>query len=331
MIGFLFHLMRGSPTLWIFLHLLVSNCCAQVLPATQIYQFPASPFTSIENIHIRSNGDLLLNVVTSAETYVLDPKQENPHLKFLHSYPGANSTLGIVETAPDIFAVAVGNYSIDTYIGIKGSFAIWKIDLSSGLPGTATKVTSIPEAESFNGATIITGRENEILVADSQLGGLWAVNIDTGHYKMAFQSKELLPTTSFPLGVNGIQTRGSRLYFTNSAQRTYGSVRLTVHGTIEGPVEIIANNSALGYYDDFTFDSHGNAYVTNHPNMVTKISPFGSQSLLAGNDSAIVQPTSVAFGRGSPAQECILYVVTAGDSTLAQSGQVVAIDACRQR
>lgn len=126
---------------------------------------------------------------------------------------------------------------------VKGSFAIWKIDLSSGVPGTVTKVAPIPEAESLNGVTIVPGSVDTILVADSRLGGLWAVNINTGHYEMAFQSEELLPTSTFPLGVNGIHTHGSTLHFTNSAQRIYGSVPITAHGKIAGPVRIINNST----------------------------------------------------------------------------------------
>ncbi|KUL81360.1 hypothetical protein ZTR_09808 [Talaromyces verruculosus] len=235
--------------------------------------FPANPFTDIENIHVRPNGDLLLNPITSAATYILDPKQNNPDPHLLHAYPEANSTIGIVETTPDVFAVAVGNYSTETLMGVKGSFAIWKIDLSSGVP-----------------------------------------------------SEELLPTSTFPLGVNGIHTHGSTLFFTNSAQRTYGSIQITAHGRIAGPVRII--NSSADIYDDFALDTHGNAYVATDPNMVSKITPFGHKSLFAGNDCVIVTPTSGAFGRGSPSQECILYFVTGGDSSAGESGQVIAIDTC---
>lgn len=153
-------------------------------------------------------------------------------------------------------------------MGVKGSFAIWKIDLSSGVPGTATKVASIPEVESLNGVTNVPGSVDTILAADSQLGGLWAVNINTGHYEMAFQSEELLPTSTFPLGVNGIHTQGSTLYFTNSAQRTYGSIPITAHGTIDGAVKII--NHSTDIYDDFALDLHSNAYVATDPNMVSK-------------------------------------------------------------
>lgn len=214
----LFSNASGRRVILITLLLLAGTCCAdRPKPVTQIYQFPANPFTDIENINVRSNGDLLLNLITSAATYILDPKQKHPEPRLLHTYTEANSTIGIVETTPDIFAVAVGNYSTETLMGVKGSFAMWKIDLSSGVPATATKVASIPEAESLNGVTNVPGSVDTILVADSQLDGLWAVNINTGHYEMAFQSEELLPTSTFPLSVNGIHTQGSTLYFTNSA------------------------------------------------------------------------------------------------------------------
>lgn len=87
-------------------------------------------------------------------------------------------------------------------------------------------------------------------------------------------------------------------------------------------------NNSTDIYDDFALDLPSNAYVATDPNMVSKITPFGHKFLFAGNDSAIVTPTSGAFGRGSPSQECILYFVTGGDSSAGESGQVIAIDTC---
>lgn len=303
--------------------------CAGAHTVTQVYQFPNSPFTDIENIAIRSNGDLLLNVITSAATYILDPTQLKPQPTLLHSYPDANSTIGIVETTPDVFVVAVGNYSIATFSGIKGSFAVWKIDLTSGAPGTLTKIVSIPEAESFNGATIAPDGTDIVLIADSALGGVWSVDINTGQYTMAIQNNDLTPSSGFPLGVNGIHTRGSTLYFTNSAQGTYGSIPITNQGTADGIVRIISHPlTSSDIYDDFTFDSTGNAYVTTHPNSIVKIHPSGKESLFAGNNSAFDQPTSAAFGRGSSEQECLLYVVSAGTRTTPVSGQIISVNTC---
>ena len=308
--------------------LVQGNCYddADAAAVHQIYQFPNRPFTDIENVGARPNGQLLLNTINSPTTYLLDPDQVGASPVLIHTYPNASSTLGITEIQPDVFAIVVGNYSTSTKTGIKGSFTIWTLDLQNGEPGIATQATSIPEAEALNGATLVPGTKNLILVADSSLGAVWSVNVSSGAYTLAIQSSEFDPDT-FPLGINGVHTRGMTLYFTDSAKNIYGSIPITRQGSAAGPVSIIAHAPAYAEaYDDFTFDSSGNAFITGHPNAVFKVTPSGAQSLLARNDFVFDQPTSAVFGRRSPGQESTLYVVTGGDASRPASGQVIAIE-----
>lgn len=294
----------------------------------QIYQFPNGYFTDIENIAVRSNGDLLLNTITSATTYFLDPSSDSPSAQLLHCYPDANSTVGITEIEPDVFAVVAGNYSAAKYKGIEGSFALWTIDLRNGLPGTPTKVASIPQAQALNGATTVTGSPDLVLVADSFAGAVWRVNITSGDHAQVIQSDLFAPSESFPLGINGIHTQGSTLYFTNSAQGIFGKVPIADDGTATGVVTKLTSPLSSSFkYDDFAFDANGNAYITNHPDTITIVSPSESQVIMAGHNSAFDGPTSAAFGRGSREANCTLYVVTAG-STSTHSGQVISVNTC---
>lgn len=308
---------------------LASLASTSTTEVSSIYEFPDTPQRSIENIAVRANGQLLLNTITTPATYLLDPEEESPQIHILHTYPGANASVGIAETAPDVFAVVVGNYS--NYRGVKGSFSIWTVDLRDGIPGTATKITSIPQAESLNGATVVPGTQDLILVADSALGAIWSVNVTTGEHCLVIQDKLLEPSESFPLGVNGIHVRNSSLHFTNSAQSIYGMIPITGQGTATGPIENLGTPLTASHtYDDFTFGVEGNVYLATQPNAISRISPSGSQILVAGNDTSIDGPTSVAFGRGSIAQECILYVTTSGSSKIPPgSGQVMAVDTCK--
>jgi hypothetical protein len=292
----------------------------------QLYRFPNNPYIGFENLSVRSNGQILLSTFTSPTTYVIDPAARAPSPRLLQTYPGGLSTLGMTETVPDVWAIIVGNYSSTTFEGIQGSFAIWKLDLSTGTPGTATKVASIWDSKALNGMTIAPGSTNIVLVADSGLGAVWSVNMDTGTYAKVIQDPHFIPTRS--CGINGIHTRGSILYFTNSDQGIYGSIPITSSGTAAGSVTVITKPlSTSDKYDDFTLDAMGNAYVANHPNSLTKIASSGSQTLFVGNTTAFNQPTSAAFGRGTVDQECTLYVVTGGGPTTS-SGHVVAVNNC---
>jgi hypothetical protein len=79
-------------------------------------------------------------------------------------------------------------------------------------------------------------------------------------------------------------------------------------------------------YNDFALDSAGNVWVTAHHSDLLKILVSGEQSVVGGPDLAVFKdPTSAAFGRDSVAQECLLYVVTAGENGTS-SGQVLAVN-----
>ena len=293
-------------------------------PYRVIYQYPNEPYTDLENLAVRTNGQILLSTITSPTTQLLDPSAASPQPVVLHTYPGATSTLGIAQPQTDLFAIVVGNYS--GFAGVKGSFAIWTLDLRQGLPGIATKVASIPEAESLNGASIVTGNQDLILVADSSLGAIFRVDITTGQYVEIEQNALLGPTSTFPLGINGIHMYGSNAYFTNSAQGIYGKIAFNSQGVPQSQPSVIAHalSSSLTY-DDFALDSSGNAYVTNHPQELTKITQAGVQTLI-DNSTAFDQPSSAAFGTTS-GLTCTLYVVTAGTNPT-MSGAVLAVTAC---
>ncbi|KAL3483969.1 hypothetical protein BJX62DRAFT_244400 [Aspergillus germanicus] len=314
----------------------VSSCVARsqatdgVDAPRAVFSYPRTPFIDIENIAVRSNGQLLLNYITSSTTYLLDPAKSPAVPELIYSFPGTNSTAGITETTPDVFAVIAGNYSTSAFQGTWGSFAVWTIDLRRGLPGTLKKVASIPDAHGLNGATVLPSAPYIVLIADSSLGVIWSVDTSTGAFSQIIQESGLDPSSTFLLGVNGIKVYQDNLYFTNSAQRTYARIPIDpATGAATGPVTILATlPEDLTAYDDFAMDSAGNAWVTAHDSSLYKISTSGDQTLVYGPDAALLnEPTSAAFGRGSPAQECLLYVVTAG-SAGESSGQVLALNTC---
>lgn len=173
-----------------------------------------------------------------------------------------------------------------------------------------------------------------VMIADSGLGVIWAFNTTSGAYHKAFQDSLMAPLPTFPLGINGVHasTTGDKLYFTNSALGVFGSVSLNSTGGVVGNATTITKAVIGNIYDDFAVDILGNTYITTHASSIYQVTSAGGQLLLAGgiNSTQFNQPTSCAFGRSSPVEECTLYVVGAGTATNVTiiSGQVIAINIC---
>lgn len=292
--------------------------------AKQIYQFPNSPFTDIENVAIRPNGQLVLSIITSPSVYTLDPSQAQGTAVHLHDFTGVTSCLGITEIASDEFAIAVGNVSTATYSGVPGTFSIYKIDFTKS-PTAFTKIAAVPQAKILNGLTHVASNPSIILAADSEQGIIYSINAITGAISAAIQSSAFAPTASFPLGVNGIHTSGNNLYYSNSALGTYGVMPINANGQSAGSATVLAHDSSGNNYDDFALAATNNAFVTNHPSSIAEITPAGAQTVVV-NDTNIVQPTSAIFSLDGKT----IYVVTGGSARGSSpvSGQVFALTSC---
>ena len=305
----------------LLLALLIGHVHACTYTARQIFQFPNTTFTDIENVGIRPNGILLLSIITSPTIYLLDPSESAPTAQLLHTFPNATSCLGVTETSPDIFAVVVGNISVATKTGVPGTFAIWSVNLRL-YPPVISKIAAVPEAKILNGLTHLQSDPVILLAADSQAGAIFSLNITSGVSEITIQNAALLPSATFPLGINGLHPFGKDLYFTNSALGTFGSIPIDSMGKATGNVSIIATDGKGDAYDDFAIDRHGNFWVTNHPDILAEITLGGEQMTIV-NATSLVQPTSAIFGKG----HSVLYVVTGGSqsNTTIQSGQVFEI------
>ena len=291
-----------------------------------IYQFPNATFVGLENIAVRSNGHLLLNLITAPTVMTINPNEPDPKPLPIHTFAGATSMTGIAQVASDVFAVVVGNYTVAKHLGIPTSFSIWTIDFNYGCP-IAEKIASIPEAHALNGMTTVDGTPGVVLVADSDLGALFLVNVTSGSYHIAIQDPSLAKSALVPLGVNGIHTRAKTLYFTNSALRTFGSFPIAANGSSVGAFTSLAHLPGGVAYDDFAIDSNGTSWITNHPYALDTVTLDGQQTTVV-NTTSMVQPVSAAFGVGT--RSCALYVATAGmaTNTSITSGQVFKLHTC---
>ncbi len=324
---------------------LLATINAQTYPLSQVYQFENSfsgvGYVNIENLALRkSNGQLLLNTVTGAIQAQLDPQSGSAELivnltnALGNGQPG--SLTGIAESYPDVFTVAAGNFQFGPQVpggvaGIPGSFSVWSIDLT-GHEAKASLITTIPEAGSLNGVTTIqNGNKDYVLIADSINGLIYRVNVKTGEYKSTIASPLWFPTPVVNFGINGVHVQEGYLFWTNSAQATFGAVPIDLQ-TAEaiGPVTVFANAPNGTAFDDFSFKpSTGDIFLATQPNAISQIPREGQPIIVAGggDDMTLAGPTSTAFG----ADGCTLYITTAGvggGPNGPVSGGVFALDTC---
>ena len=284
-----------------------------------VYQFDS---LRLENLHARSNGELILSVVNKPDLYTLDPTKRNAKPALLYEFPGVNAMLGQAEFAPDVFAVVGGNWS-GQFSHTPGSSSVWSLDLNTPRNPKVKKIAAIPEADSLNGMTSLHGGSPDIvIIADSGSGVLWKLNVTSGEYKKAMTSPMFNRTATNPVGINGIRSYQGSVYFFNSAQSTYGRVPLTYDGDGAGEVQIIARLETSAIWDDFDMDWEGNAWVATHSNALMEVTVEGRMRNTTAEDT-FAQPTSARFGRGSKEQERTLYLSTGGNEK--NAGQVVAV------
>ena len=290
----------------------------------QLFQFPDNS-TRLENLAVRSNGQLLLDCVTKPYIYLFDPSRPLTKPKILHTFKNVTSVLGIDEITPDVFAVVVGNFSSPGYHE-PGSFSIWSVDLTKAKP-KVTLITAIPPALALNGLATLKSDQTMILVADSVDGVIWRVDPRTGEYAHIYDSPLLANITATGMGVNGVRTFEQKLYFINSGQETYGRVPLYHNASAAGEVQLLARQKQ-GQWDDFDLDWEGNAWVATHRGDLTELTVEGRHRNMTSCEGVpMLDPTSARFGRGSKKEENTLYITTAGNA--AGGGQIIAADVCQ--
>jgi hypothetical protein len=293
-----------------------------------IFQF-ASNGTFLENIAVRSTGTLLTTRLDVPEVFEINPF--TGHGAPLITIPGHNTTTGIAELRPDVFAIGAGNYSLTTG-AVPGTLGIWLVDLH--ISPEPTLVVTIAEAGLVNGLARLN--DKTVLFSDSQKGKVYAVDVAKKSYsiKMEGEAFEPPPDAPLPVGVNGLKiltlNKKTYLYFTNSFRQQFSRVEIDHDANPVGAVEVVAQ----GFFeDDFAIRKDGTAFVTTHiMHSVVKVLPDGEWSVIAGNETSleVAGDTSCAFGRKKK-DENVLYVVTSGAQLAPVGGviepaKVVAID-----
>src|SRR5690242_11494684 len=227
-----------------------------------VFQFDNG--TWVENIAIRSNGNILVTLIDRPELFQIDPFHNTARLLTnLEEEADALSLLGIAELAPDVFVFVAGNFSISRGASDPASYSVWQIDFNRG--GRCEKITGIerlPEASFLNGMTVLNHKEGLVLISDSVQGLVWRLNRWTGKYDAVLGDDTMRPAEGVPLvlGITGLTSLEDHLYYASALKGLFCRVLIdTSTGSALGPYEIIAVDVPG---DDFTMSLDGAAFVT---------------------------------------------------------------------
>jgi hypothetical protein len=157
-----------------------------------IHQFPIP--TWIENLAVSSNGQILATLLTTPELYLIDPTTSPPTPTLVYKFLNIAATTGIIEIGHDIFAICTGDFEAATIKNTPGSYSVWEVDMSKfdeSSEAGVKKVVDIKESGLLNGMTLLSAENKEVLIADSEVGCVWKVNMGSGEYKMVIQVDEM--------------------------------------------------------------------------------------------------------------------------------------------
>ncbi|KAI0859450.1 hypothetical protein F4860DRAFT_515874 [Xylaria cubensis] len=300
---------------------------SQAAPQTsQLFQFTYP--TGVENLFALPNGCLLLGTSAGADLWYIDPEALYPSAQNVITLPGSTALNGFAALGDGLYAVIGGGAPPQSSSEGPMQVHVIRVDTEGDVNVTVDHTVAVPGTRSMDGTAALPKHPRTILTADAIGGRILRVNTDDHSVSVAFEHAALEPTDGENAkGVNGLEIRDDYLYFTNSAQKTFGRFRIDENGTDTGDVEILACLDDMPdsvSYGDFGFDSAGNAFVAVHPSSVHKITPEGAQSIFAGGvNSTLLEPTSVVVSNDGKS----IYISTAGiDSGFpVTGGQVVKV------
>ncbi|KAJ4232214.1 hypothetical protein NW759_002601 [Fusarium solani] len=303
---------------------LSSTPAAANINARQLIELPN---VWIENIALRSNGNLILTTFGNGDIYSVDPSI--PEARVVAKVKDIDALTGIAEVERDLFVVSGGIYDGGTYFE-EGSMKILLVDFREcgeshhGSP-SVRPILEGKDAGVINGMTPLPHHQHIVLGAASWTGEIWRINTKA-HTSEVIMRDDLLaaiPTGPYPLGVNGLKISRGYLYFTNTGRQLFGRFKIDEFGNKIGDVQVIWQAPAGTKIapDDFSLDQDGNAFVGCFPNLLIKITPHGEQSILV--NGTLAGATSTVFSKDGRS----LFVVTTGKGVEGVTGgQLVQVD-----
>ncbi|KAM0231371.1 hypothetical protein ACHAP5_011081 [Fusarium lateritium] len=197
--------------------------------------------TWLENVIVRSNGDLLITQMWPTATVytITNPLSCDTGVERLVTIPFIHGILGIDQVPlgpgkPETLVV-VGSNSTDVGKLAPGTFGVWKLEFNHKRHQAkvkVTKISSMTKNSSFlNGVVAIPGVSDALLVSDSIIGVVGRLDLSTGIFDtLAFVVPEMAPIPGGSFGINGIKIHDGYLYWTNSNAATIYRVAIASKG-----------------------------------------------------------------------------------------------------
>jgi sugar lactone lactonase YvrE len=222
-------------------------------------RFPNGTF--LENLVVAPDGRVLFTTYFAKRIEVWSPTGGHTLLAAVPDHPVSLTALGDGRHA----LVVHGTSFMDGPAAMRGQSGL----LLLAPDGRVTARIALPEAIFPNGGLLLA--PGLLLVADSALGRVWAIDLATGAATVWLEHPLLAPVAGQPFpGVNGLKRDGNTLILSNSAQRSL--LRVRVAGTAaQGALEQRA--SMTGGVDDFVIDRDGTIYAATHAEGLARLEP----------------------------------------------------------
>lgn len=295
-----------------------------------VHEFPLNYF--VENLAVRRSGGILATVANRNELLYLEPVNHPKQAYILHTFAPGTGIAGIVEVQDDIFYVSVGG------LGERGTWSVFEVDVSKlHLEGhgqgqgdvlnsaAVRKVVDFPDALLLNGSALLDRSKGLILLAESFLGLVYSLNVNTAEVAVWLKHKHLAKVTDNPMmpAANGIKYHNGSVYLSNTDAKLFLRAPISKDGAVAATGEVEVVEERLGA-DDFIFDADGSVYLATHVyQSVMKLAADGTRTRIAGGpeDPVCAGTTAAAFGR-TPSDEHSLYVTTTGGMSLPVNGKL---------
>jgi hypothetical protein len=305
-----------------------------LLPARVVYQYSSVP-SWIENLAVRSNGQILCTFISAPEVHLIDPS-DSSKTTLLHSFPEVKAFCGIIEVENDKFYVVGGKFDLAAFSNEAGTYKLWEIDMTDFDTSGEAAVTEVMDVEKIvmpNGLELLSKSEKIILAADCVYGAVFKIDIANKTHEIMVDCEEMkIPPNPFiPLSINGIAVNRQYLYWTNTARAMFCRVKIDKDGKAAGDVEVLHQGLVA---DDFCFDRQGNAWITQNPlNVITVAKASGGLITVSGKLESleVAGATACQFDR-RPGKTHLLYLVTCGglsgpvNGSEVEPGKVSVID-----
>jgi sugar lactone lactonase YvrE len=303
------------------------------LPSHVVQQFPMP--TWIENLAVRSNGQLLVTVITTPELHLVDPA-DTSRSRLIHHFPELSGLSGVIEVERDVFYVTGAKFDLQTFQTEPGTSQLWKVDMAKfdrEDPSAVEKVMTLSEMRLPNGFALLSEADRTILAADSEVGVIFKIDLQKGTHSILIDVPEtkIAENPHVPIGANGVKFHQGYIYWSSTSKALFCRVKVSESGEPTGDVETLEQGFVC---DDFCFDSAGNVwFAQNVINTIGVRKHDGPITIAVGSNTELTVAGSTAcqFDRKS-GNEHILYVVTTGglgapvNGSEVEGGKVVAVD-----